>query len=65
MKKYNVQNYVRYKKDLERCLKKIDLKNWSDCTRNELIINSSRVHSLQSLQSIFFKHSSKSFLYLT
>ena len=24
MKKYNVQNYVRYKKDLEECLKKIN-----------------------------------------
>ena len=38
MKKYNVQNYVRYKKDLEECLKKINCKDWSECTRNELII---------------------------
>ena len=38
MKKYNVQNYVRYKKDLEECLKKIDCKDWSECTRDELII---------------------------
>ena len=28
MKKYNVQNYVRYKKDLEQSLKKIDCKDW-------------------------------------
>ncbi len=26
MKKYNVQNYVRYKTDVETCLKKIDVK---------------------------------------
>ena len=38
MKKYNVQNYVRYKKDLEECLKKINIKNWEECSRNELII---------------------------
>ena len=38
MKKYNVQNYVRYKKDLEDCLKKIDCKDWNDCTRNELVV---------------------------
>ena len=38
MKKYNVQNYVRYKKDLEECLKKIDCKDWNDCTRNELVV---------------------------
>jgi len=37
MKKYNVQNYVRYKKDLERCLKKLDRKDWSECTRDELV----------------------------
>ena len=37
MKKYNVQNYVRYKKDLEECLKKIDCKDWSECTRDELV----------------------------
>jgi RNA polymerase sigma factor (sigma-70 family) len=38
MKKYNVQNYVRYKKDLEECLKKISIKDWQDYNRNELII---------------------------
>ena len=38
MKKYNVQNYVRYKKDLEQCLKKISCKDWNECTRDELII---------------------------
>ena len=34
MKKYNVQNYVRYKKDLENCLKKINIKDWNECTRD-------------------------------
>ena len=38
MKKYNVQNYVRYKSDLETCLKKVNNKEWQDCTRDELII---------------------------
>ena len=38
MKKYNVQNYVRYKKDLEDCLKKINVKDWQNCSRDELII---------------------------
>jgi len=37
MKKYNVQNYVRYKKDLEKCLKRIGCKEWSECSRDELI----------------------------
>ncbi len=38
MKKYNVQNYVRYKSDVETCLKKVNNKEWQDCTRDELII---------------------------
>ena len=39
MKKYNVQNYVRYKKDLEECLKRIGTdKDWQELTRDELII---------------------------
>ena len=39
MKKYNVQNYVRYKKDLEECLKRIGkYKDWQELTRDELII---------------------------
>ena len=37
MKHYNIQNYIRYKKDLEVTLKKIPNKNWKDYTRNELI----------------------------
>ena len=38
MKKYNVQNYVRWKLDLEQKLKKLGNKNWEDCNRNDLII---------------------------
>ena len=36
MKKYNVQNYIRYKEDLKVCMPKE--KPWQDYTRNELII---------------------------
>ena len=38
MKKYNVQNYVRYKKDIEESIKRIPKKEWVDYTRNEMII---------------------------
>ena len=38
MKKYNIQNYVRYKKDIEKCIKRIPKKDWVDYTRNEMIV---------------------------
>ena len=38
MKKYNVQNYVRYKKDIEDSIKRIPKKEWVDYTRNEMIV---------------------------
>jgi RNA polymerase sigma factor (sigma-70 family) len=38
MKKYNIQNYVRYKKDIEESIKRIPKKDWVDYTRNEMII---------------------------
>ena len=38
MKKYNVQNYVRYKKDIEERIKRIPKKEWVDYTRNEMIV---------------------------
>jgi RNA polymerase sigma factor (sigma-70 family) len=38
MKHYNIQNYVRYKNDLESTLKRIENKEWHEYTRNELII---------------------------
>ena len=38
MKHYNIQNYIRYKKDLENTLKRIDKKDWHEYTRDELII---------------------------
>ena len=37
MKKYNVQNYIRYKKDLEKSIKRIPKKEWNEYTRDELI----------------------------
>jgi RNA polymerase sigma factor (sigma-70 family) len=38
MKHYNIQNYIRYKKDLESTLKKIKTKDFQDYTRDELVI---------------------------
>ena len=37
MKKYNVQNYVRYKLDIEKKCKRLENKEWYDCNRDELI----------------------------
>ena len=37
MKHYNIQNYIRYKKDVERAIKRIKQKDWHDYTREELI----------------------------
>mgnify|MGYP001471057247 CR=1 FL=1 len=37
MKYYNIQNYVRYKKDLESTLKRLEKKDWHEYTRNELV----------------------------
>ena len=37
MKSYNIQNYIRYKNDLELTLKRIPSKEWKDYTRNELV----------------------------
>ena len=38
MKHYNIQNYIRYKNDLEVTLKRIERKDWKDYTRDELIM---------------------------
>ena len=38
MKHYNIQNYIRYKEDLEVTLKRIKRKDWKDYTRDELIM---------------------------
>ena len=37
MKSYNIQNYIRYKQDLEVTLKRIEKKEYVEYTRNELI----------------------------
>ena len=40
MKSYNIQNYIRYKKDLEESIKRLPKKyNYKDFTRDELIIS--------------------------
>tara|TARA_R110002012_G_scaffold59400_1_gene155265 strand:- start:230 stop:985 length:756 start_codon:yes stop_codon:yes gene_type:complete len=38
MKHYNIQNYIRYKKDLESTLSMLENKSWEKYTRHELII---------------------------
>jgi len=38
MKHYNIQNYIRYKKDLEDTIKRIEPKDFHEYTRDELIV---------------------------
>ena len=38
MKHYNIQNYIRYKKDIDATIKRIPKKEFSEYTRDELII---------------------------
>jgi RNA polymerase sigma factor (sigma-70 family) len=38
MKHYNIQNYIRYKNDLEATLKRVEKKDFHEYTRDELII---------------------------
>ena len=38
MKHYNIQNYIRYKNDLEATLKRIPKKEWHEYTRDELVV---------------------------
>ena len=40
MKKYNIQNYVRYKEDLKTSINNLDGKFYDEYTRNELIVKS-------------------------
>jgi len=37
MKHYNINNYIRYKNDVDVTIKSIQGKNWSEYTRNELV----------------------------
>ena len=38
MKKYNIRNYVSYKRDVERAVKRLEGKMWDEYTREELVI---------------------------
>jgi len=38
MKKYNIQNYIRYKQDVEASIKRLEGKMWDEYTREELTI---------------------------
>jgi len=38
MKKYNIRNYVSYKRDVEKAVKRLEGKMWDEYTREELVI---------------------------
>ena len=38
MKNYNVQNYIRYKKDLESSISRLDDMQYDEHSRDELVI---------------------------
>ena len=38
MKKYNIRNYVSYKRDVERAVKRLENKFWNEYTKEELVI---------------------------
>ncbi len=38
MKKYNIQNYVRYKEDVKKSTNRLEGKFWDEYSRNELIV---------------------------
>ena len=38
MKKYNIQNYIRYKNDVKAAIKRLENKPWEEYDRNELMI---------------------------
>lgn len=38
MKKYNIENYIRYKEDVKTSIKKIEGKFWDEFSRDEMII---------------------------
>jgi hypothetical protein len=37
MKKYNIDNYLRYKQDLKECLSNIENKSYEKYTKDQLI----------------------------
>ena len=37
MKHYNIQNYIRYKNDIEVTLKRLEVKDWHEYSRDELV----------------------------
>ena len=38
MKKYNIQNYIRYKEDVKQAIARLENKIWDEYTREELMI---------------------------
>jgi len=38
MKKYNIQNYIRYKNDVKQAVERLDKKSWEEYTREELTV---------------------------
>jgi DNA-directed RNA polymerase specialized sigma subunit len=38
MKKYNIQNYIRYKNDVKIAVERLKIKSWDEYTKPELTI---------------------------
>ena len=38
MKKYSIQNYIRYKNDVKQAVNRLEGKMWDEYTREELVI---------------------------
>ena len=74
MKKYNIQNYVRYKKEIDKLSRKLETKDWSECDREELryfnydsndeVIDENIDKVYELLDEIYFKSIEKKSTYL-
>ena len=50
MKKYNIQNYVRYKKEVDKLSRKLEKKDWSECDRDELVIKNAEEKTIKHIE---------------
>ena len=62
MKKYNIQNYVRYKNDVAVAVARLEVKEWEEYSRSELIINSLNSFLITRLYIHLFNMLSISFI---
>ena len=64
MKCYNVQNYIRYKKDIKQIVKRTDFcRPWDEMTRDELVLLFMPL--AENLSRKFFLHRHFSLKFLT